>query len=166
MERVFTLEDVTQFGNLIQDFNPIHQSWSQTDLPDALLSHPLVELEADPPESGSSLTTPVVHGMLVASLFSCIFGTLVPGAVYLNQTLDFQHPVCAHQPVIGRVDVTRVRRFKLQSQRGILVTCDTTVTTTFSGSQDDGMDHHGSGEMVDRACVLGTANVWLPKATT
>eukprot|EP00529_Nitzschia_sp_RCC80_P037036 CAMPEP_0113444314 /NCGR_PEP_ID=MMETSP0014_2-20120614/2603_1 /TAXON_ID=2857 /ORGANISM="Nitzschia sp." /LENGTH=152 /DNA_ID=CAMNT_0000335323 /DNA_START=1 /DNA_END=457 /DNA_ORIENTATION=+ /assembly_acc=CAM_ASM_000159 len=35
----------------------------------------------------------VVHGMLVAALFSSIFGCIAPGCVYLNQTLDFKKPV-------------------------------------------------------------------------
>jgi hypothetical protein len=48
----------------------------------------------------------VVHGMLIAPLFTCLLGTRIPGCVYLNQTLEFVRPVYALQPVEGTVMVT------------------------------------------------------------
>ena len=78
--------------------------------------------------------------MLVASLFSSILGTLIPGAVYLKQTLDFTKPVYSDGLVVGRVSVTRLRHVR----KLWIATCDTVV------EGDDGVK------------VRGQADVWLP----
>ena len=39
------------------------------------------------------LQEPVVHGILVASMFSAIIGNAFPGSIYLSQTLKFVAPV-------------------------------------------------------------------------
>ena len=133
MERCFAQQDIDEFANLVKDYNPLHRS---EDLPPELQSHPLLE-ESNPRK-------PIVHGMLASSLFSCIFGTLVPGAVYLKQKMDFRSPVYANDLVVGRVEVLRVREFR---SKGIIVTCDTQVL------------REGTG------CVVGQADVWLPGGT-
>ena len=35
----------------------------------------------------------MVHGMLVASMFSAVIGNAFPGSIYLSQTLKFMAPV-------------------------------------------------------------------------
>jgi acyl dehydratase len=56
---------------------------------------------------------PVVHGMLVASsLFSAIFGTKLPGAMYRDQNMKFLHPVRVGDRIIGRVEVTKTHLLK------------------------------------------------------
>lgn len=88
----------------------------------------------------------IVHGMLVGSLFSSIFGTLIPGSVYRSQRLEFRQPVFANDPIVARVVVLDVRNMK---GRGLLVTCDTTIASAY-----DKLVKHVEGE----------ATVWLPGA--
>lgn len=112
--------------------------WSLDELPPELKAHPMLKDITN--DTGNS-TKAVVHGILASSLFSSIFGTLCPGAIYIKQSLDFKRVILADELVIGRVDVVRVRQFKA---RGVIVTCDTSITR---------------GETV---CINGKADVWLP----
>ena len=89
----------------------------------------------------------LVHGMLVSSLFSCIFGTLIPGAVYVRQFLEFRQPVYVNTVVIGRVVITKLRRYRRQ---GLIVTCDTTVVAKEARAGKEIM-------------LRGEADVWLPE---
>jgi hypothetical protein len=41
----------------------------------------------------------LVHGLMAGSLFSCIFGTLIPGSVYRSQQLAFRLPIFCNQVV-------------------------------------------------------------------
>jgi acyl dehydratase len=136
VERTFTQDDVDSYGKLIGDMNPLHLRWSKTQVPSLVESHPLLAWNED----GSS-TMPIVHGMLVSGLFSCIFGSLIPGAVYLKQTLDFRKPVYVDSLVIGRVTITAIRQWK---RKGLIFTCDTTVLSQ------------------GKECVRGEADVWVP----
>lgn len=53
---------------------------------------------------------PIAHGMLVASVFSRIFGTDFPGdgTIYLEQTLKWLRPVYIGATVIGSVRITAI----------------------------------------------------------
>ena len=120
---------MNDYASLVSDPNPIHRS------------EPL----------SSSSTPPIVHGMLVASLFSSILGTLVPGAVYRSQTLKFEKPVYVDDVVVARIDVEKLRTVAGQ---GVLMVCKTTVTRRT-------MTKEQNGDTVDD-CVRGEAQVWLP----
>lgn len=149
VQRVFTATDVASFGCLVGDNNPLHQTWNFDKLPQELKSHPLLkDLKAT--DRTDDKTKVMVHGMLASSLFSCIFGTLVPGSVYLKQTLDFKSPVYVDEPVIGRVDIVRVRDFS-RKIGGVIVSCDTRISPVATDSGDD--------------CVVGKADVWLPSGS-
>jgi acyl dehydratase len=133
---------VADYGNLIGDNNLLHRplNWEETlaEMP-VLSAHRdagLIQLEGD-----GKTTKILVHGMLVSSLFSSIFAALAPGSVYLNQTLDFRSPAYADDPLIGRVEVDRVRKWR---RGGVVLQCATSVSS------------------LDRPIVTGTANVWLP----
>ena len=137
------------FGTLIQDENPLHRSWHSSELPPELQSHPLIvaqQQQQGQQQQQQPYTRPVVHGMLVASLFSSLLGTLIPGAVYVKQSLRFQSPVWANEWVMGRIDITRIQPFP-GSRGGILMTCNTRV-----------LRH-------ETECVTGQADVWLPHGT-
>ncbi|MDR2828515.1 MAG: MaoC family dehydratase [Acholeplasmatales bacterium] len=71
----FTSEEVIDFSCLSGDKNPIH-----------------VNEEAG---KASIFGARVVHGALVSSLFSTVFGTLLPGegCIYLSQNSSFRKPV-------------------------------------------------------------------------
>lgn len=53
----------------------------------------------------------VVHGMLVASLFSGLIGTKLPGAgsKYLGQSLTFKAPVAIDEQVTASVEIINIR---------------------------------------------------------
>lgn len=73
-EKTFSPEDVALFSSISNDNNPIH-------------------LDAEYAEK-SIFGRRVVHGLLVSSLFSKIFGTIYPGSgsIYLTQNLKFLKP--------------------------------------------------------------------------
>ena len=144
LERCFTVEDVVAFGHVIGDQNPLHRSWNPNEPPSdvsaALENNPLVQLNED-----ESSTKVLVHGMLVGSIFSSIFGTLIPGAVYLEQHLDFRRPVYADETVVGRITVEGIH--KARRRQGFTLTCNTQVFRE------------------KKECVRGHAEVWLPNGT-
>jgi 3-oxoacyl-[acyl-carrier protein] reductase len=94
-ERTFTEEDLDRFAELSGDFSPLHM------------------------DQGYAAATPfggrVVHGMLLASLFSQLVGMQIPGrhALYLGQDLSFRVPVRvgemvrASAKVTGKIEATR-----------------------------------------------------------
>ena len=73
LKRRFTKQEVFAFSELSGDKNAVH----------------LDEKAA----SESMFKRPIVHGMLVGSLFSNILGNNVPGSIYLKQSLKFVKPV-------------------------------------------------------------------------
>lgn len=71
----FSQEEVSRFAEVTGDKNPVH-----TDAEYA---------------AKTMFKRPIMHGMLGASLFSKVFGTLFPGegTIYLKQTLNFLKPM-------------------------------------------------------------------------
>ena len=88
IERTFSDEDLEKFAYLSGDFNPFHVDSSY----------------AATTEVGSC----VVHGMLLASLFSQLVGMWLPGkhALYLGQDLSFRRPVLRGETVKASARVT------------------------------------------------------------
>lgn len=95
LERTFTREDVLAFAQISGDFSPLHVDPAY----------------AETTEFGGC----VIHGILLASLFSQLVGMRVPGrpALYLGQDLVFRRPVLmgesvrALAKVTGKSDATR-----------------------------------------------------------
>jgi acyl dehydratase len=71
----FSQEEVNRFAEATGDTNPVHIN---------------AEYAAK-----TMFKKPIMHGMLGASLFSKVFGTLFPGegTIYLKQTLNFLKPM-------------------------------------------------------------------------
>lgn len=71
----FSQTEVNQFAQVTGDKNPVH-----TDADYA---------------AKTMFKRPIMHGMLSASLFSKVFGTLFPGegTIYLKQSLNFLKPM-------------------------------------------------------------------------
>jgi len=100
----FQQEDVNIFAKICGDNNPLHTN---------------VEVA-----SKSMFQGTIVHGILVSSLFSTLFGASMHGAVYVNQTLSFKRPVHVGASVTARIHILQ----KEQKRSGHLLTCSTTVT--------------------------------------
>jgi acyl dehydratase len=71
----FSQEEVNRFAEVTGDKNPVHTN------PDYAAK--------------TMFKRPIMHGMLSASLFSKVFGTLFPGdgTIYLKQSLSFLRPM-------------------------------------------------------------------------
>jgi acyl dehydratase len=91
LSKVFTEEDVIQFASLSRDTNPIHLDDSYA--------------------ADSVFGTRIVHGMLVASLFSGLIGVELPGegSIYLGQNLKFIAPVRIGEKITASVEVIKMR---------------------------------------------------------
>ncbi len=90
-KRTFTFEDVQKFSIISGDVNPVHLNTDYA--------------------ASTPFGRPIVHGMLVSSLFSGIIANEIPGpgSIYLHQSLDFKAPVFHNTQVIARVEITNIR---------------------------------------------------------
>ena len=86
--RTFTADDVRRYAELTGDFSPLHVS---------------PEFAATTEFGGC-----VVHGLLVASLFSQLVGMRIPGerALYMGQDMAFRKPVMVGETVTARAKVS------------------------------------------------------------
>lgn len=95
LERSFSAQDVLAFAALSGDYSPLHVDQEYA--------------------AGTEFGAQVVHGVLLASLFSQLVGMRVPGkhALYLGQDLTFRRPVLIDETVravakvVGKSDATR-----------------------------------------------------------
>ena len=94
ISKTFTEKEVSTFAQLTGDTNPIH-------------------LDAHYAEQ-TRFGRRIAHGMLVSSLFSTLFGTVLPGegVLYLGQTLSFRAPVYLGDTITARVEITALREDK------------------------------------------------------
>jgi 3-hydroxybutyryl-CoA dehydratase len=123
--RAFSERDVQIFAAVTGDANPAH----------------LDEEYA----RGTMFKTRIVHGMLVASLFSAILGTQMPGlgTIYTGQTLKFRRPVLLDEPITATLTVKEV----LLEKNRVIFDC---------------LAVNETGEAV----IIGEATVLPPKAET
>jgi len=89
--KAFSEEEVFQFANISTDRNPLH-------------------LDTEFGEA-SIFGQRIVHGMLVASLFSGLIGMTLPGegSIYLGQSLTFKAPVAIDEEVTASVEIINIR---------------------------------------------------------
>lgn len=94
IEKVFTQEEVIAYAKISNDNNPIHfdPSYAET----------------------TSFKKPIVHGLLVASLFGGLLGTDLPGkgTIHLGQDLRFSSPVYVGEKVLAVIEVIIIREDK------------------------------------------------------
>lgn len=87
ISKQFTPEDVIAFANITGDKNPVHldEDYAATTI----------------------FKKRIVHGMLVASLFSTIFGTMLPGlgTIYTHQSVKFVKPVYLYDTIQATVTI-------------------------------------------------------------
>jgi acyl dehydratase len=165
LKRSFSVEDVSLFASLVGDFNPIHRNQKNAaTILDDLKGHPLLlqGMKYYDCDDGCSTAKSIkhtngviVHGMLVGSIFTAIIGTLIPGSVYLHQSFDFRRPVFTDCPVIGRIEVTKLRHFPRRN--GLIMQCQTMV---YDGNNFD----VESNDSESQRCLVirGQASVWIP----
>lgn len=94
LRKAFTESEVEQFSKISLDDNPIH-------------------LDREYAEN-TVFGQPVVHGILVVSLFSGLMGGKFPGhgTIYLGQNLVFKAPVYIGEEVEATVEVVKIREDK------------------------------------------------------
>lgn len=94
LKKTFDSDEVALFAALSLDKNPIH----------------LDEGYAEKSMFGRR----IVHGFLVGSLISAVFGTKLPGegAIYLHQEMNFRKPVYHGDEITATVEVTDIRKDK------------------------------------------------------
>ena len=93
----------------------------------------------------------IVHGILVSSLFSTLFGRSIPGAVYVSQSVRFKRPVHVGARVVARMQIVGME----PRRKGVLLVCATTCSLI---DKDD--------EAVLTLAVEGSAEVLLMPPTT
>ena len=104
-ERNFSIADVEAFANLSGDRNPLH----------------IDKDYGDKSQFGQN----IVHGMLVASLFSTLVGMHCPGqkSLYLSQSIEFRKPlfplelVKARGTILEKTDSVRIIKMKTEILR-------------------------------------------------
>lgn len=89
----------------------------------------------------------IVHGILVSSLFSTLFGRSVHGSVYVSQTLNFKRPVLVGAKVLARMDI---KKASLKS-KGLFLNC---TTTAFVYPSIDSPESERLIAIEGEACVL------------
>ena len=94
IKKRFVEKDIQIFSELSKDKNPIH----------------LDPIFASKTNFGGQ----VVHGMLIASLFSGLLGEKLPGkgTIYLGQTITFLKPVFIDEEVTASVEIIHIRKDK------------------------------------------------------
>lgn len=94
LKKKFQTKDVETFAQLSMDYNPIHL--------DTIYAEKCM------------FEKRIIHGFLVGSLISAVFGTQLPGegAVYLHQEMDFRKPVFHGEEITATVVLTKIRKEK------------------------------------------------------
>ena len=94
LEKIFTDEDVRTFAKISLDTNPVHLN--------------------DKYAENTIFKGRIVHGFLSGSLISAIIGTKLPGegTIYLNQTMNFRHPVRIGEKIKATVEIVGIKEEK------------------------------------------------------
>jgi acyl dehydratase len=171
LHRTYTQVDVNAFGAISGDYNPVHfRPTVCTNSSNNPKTHKndwySQQYDVDDKQQYSPQRS-IVHGILLSSIFSTIFGTLLPGSMYRSQSFKFHNPVYVDEAIYGRVVVTRLRHInsdgKIGGGGGVLCKCDTTVYKNVVPSGTRRYDTNNCEEDVDILCISGEAQVYLPR---
>ena len=93
-------DKVKKFSELVDDYNPIHLDSEYA--------------------KGTKFGKPIVHGMLISSLFSSIIATKYPGpgSIYISQNLQFKNPCFVGEEIIVSIELIEEisNKYKLKTQ--------------------------------------------------
>jgi acyl dehydratase len=166
LHRKYTQDDLNAFGAISGDYNPVHfrsnvgtiKSRNTLKSDWHLQQYNVDDEQQNPPPRS------IVHGILLASVFSTIFGTLLPGCVYRSQSFKFHYPVFVDEEIYGRVVVTRLRHINddggIVGRTGVLCKCDTTIYKKVAPS----VTRHTCDYAKDTVlCTSGDAQVYWQK---
>jgi acyl dehydratase len=94
IEFSFTQDEVNEFCKISGDFNPLH--WD--------------EVYA----SKTKFKLPIIHGALIASIFSRVMGMEFPGegSVYLKQITEFKRPLFVGVNYIAKFQIESINKEK------------------------------------------------------
>lgn len=97
----FTQDDVVAFAKVTGDNNPVHLDESYA--------------------ASTMFKRPIMHGMLGATVFSKVFGTMFPGegTIYLSQSLTFLKPMYVNDKYKA---VFSVKELFLEKNRALFTT--------------------------------------------
>ncbi|MDI9339968.1 MAG: MaoC family dehydratase [Sediminibacterium sp.] len=111
----FSQDEVNRFAEVTGDKNPVHT--------DAAYA------------ATTMFKRPIMHGMLSASLFSKVFGTLFPGdgTIYLKQSLSFMKPMYVDTAYEAVFTVKEVIREKNRAVVETIIRDKATGATCTSG---------------------------------
>jgi acyl dehydratase len=130
LKRTFSQSDLNTFSHLIGDSNPLHQENQEHNAAMNNIGESSSSEGSDVETTGSSLiAVPRVHGILLAAMFSGIFGTLIPGSIYRTQTLKFRAPVWVDEDVLAHIEVINITAL----HEGCIALCDTYVLRPKTG---------------------------------
>jgi acyl dehydratase len=169
LHRKYTQADVNAFCEVSGDYNPVHSSRPVCD--DSNVDANTHDYHTQHHQQLQPDSRSIVHGVLLTSIFSTIFGTLIPGCMYRSQSFKFYHPVYVDEEVFGHVIVTRLRQINNRDSNndnnnintngcGVLCKCDTTIYKKIHPCSINSNE-----EIVDMLCIDGEAQVWIPNST-
>ena len=95
IKKIFKADNVKNYANISLDTNPIH------------FDHEYA--------SKTYFKKPIVHGLLVSSLFGGLLGSKLPGegTVHMGQNLKFIKPIYIGEEVMAIIEVIKIRQDKL-----------------------------------------------------
>ena len=101
ISHTFSQDDVNTFASLCGDDNPVHIN----------------------PEYASETVFKgtIVHGILVSSLYSTLFGRCIKGSIYVSQSLAFKRPVHIGTEIIAKIQILEIENKRNRK----LLTCST-----------------------------------------
>ena len=118
LRRTFTATDLTTFGRLTGDYNPIHYeeedmmhrpTYNEVDPVSEIVTEVATAEKIGGGDAAANTMPRIVHGILVASLFPSLISSVFPTAIYRHQKLKFVLPLLVGTKVLARCDVRGIR---------------------------------------------------------
>lgn len=114
LRRTFTAADGVAFGALSGDYNAVHYADRLAQLQQTVVAQTTSGPHGRPPQL--RFDRPITHGMVSASLFSGMFGSHLPGSIYLAQNLKFVAPVYYDEEIQATIKVLEIVKKRVKCQ--------------------------------------------------